>query len=434
MPFAINQNLMSAFKSYTTPSGSTPGVVSPKEARDLISMAIEINAESRGCCGFGKKHKGADDLEELLKQYPGKFMPGSSEIINFWLKNKRLPQETEMHPTPETTPSTTPPVSIAPVVDPVAEQEVKIGSWKCKQETWHCHWFPMQARTAGGDPINNLYAKGGALEKYDQAFGTKSCEYELAHHFQAHDADRKKFGWWGHCNYASEVACLLQKPTQSVVRNGVTFTPHAISGLLVKVIPSLVKNVGFNGDRYNGPSDDPADPKPSVFLTKVLQPWGYQAKNPAPFVLDVDRKEMVWNYPFDQGEVYESNQPPAGFDSSALPAVPAGGKIKYYRAELSGTDFSDQKQSYRFWLQYDEHDKMMEGGQYFKVGPSDDDSNMNPDFAWKSEANGDLTKSEFWVTNQHAQNNPHVRAEDVYSIYMESIGRVVAPASARSVA
>ena len=414
MPVVMNHNLMKAFNEYTAPSASTPGVVDAKEARELVLTAIDVNAESRGCCGFGSKHKGADDLKALLANHPTQFTAESSALVNFWLKNKRLPPETVSPAVPST--------PVAPVVDSAARGEVKIGSWQCAQKTWHCHWFPMQASVAGGDLINNLYAKGGALNKYDQVFGAKSCEYELANHAKAHDADKKKFGWWGHCNYASEVACLLKQPVKAVVRNGVTLTPHDISGLLVKVVPSLGNSAGFNGGRYNGPSDDPTDPKPSALLTKILQPWGYQAANPTPFVLDIDRKEMVWNYPFDQGTVYESELAPVGFDTSTLPT---GGKIKYYRANLKGTDFPDQEQNYQFWLQYDDQGKMMEGGKYFKVGGSMDDDSMNPDFAWKSEARGDLMKKQFWVTDTHAQNNPHVLAEDVYSIYMESIGRPV---------
>ncbi len=399
----IDQNLIRAFNSHTSSSSSTPAMVDDAEARELVSIAEDINAGSAKCCGFVKSHKGEKDLKQLFLDNQTKFDPNAQKVINVWLNTHHLPAE--------------PVAPVAPVTPVGPRQEVKIGSWKCEKQTWHCHWFPMQARQPGGDPTNNLYAEKGVLHKYDQAFGRSSRTHELENLAKAYDAG-DKYAWWGHCNFASQVASLLEKPIYDVTHNGVTFTAHDISGLLVKIVPSLSGKIDFSGKRYNEPSDNPNEPVPSQFLKDILQKWGYKADKPKPFILDIDRKEQVWNYPFDQGEVYECNQPPEGFDVSALPT---GGKIKYYRAELSGTGFDEQKREYQFWVHYDEHDNMMEGGEYIVGG----DAKINPDFGWQALAKGDLSQKEFWVTDERSQNNPLVRAEDVYPLYMASISRSV---------
>ncbi|MEE2959524.1 MAG: hypothetical protein VYA34_02185 [Myxococcota bacterium] len=127
----------------------------------------------------------------------------------------------------------------------------------------------------GTDPINNLFATGGALDKYDQVFGTERREYELTKNFRSYDSDSPDANWAGHCNNASEVACMLEEPKFGVEYKGVKFTRNDIAALLVKVSPSLrARNVDFEGRRYNGITDNPDEPKPHVFLEKVLKGWG----------------------------------------------------------------------------------------------------------------------------------------------------------------
>jgi len=196
--------------------------------------------------------------------------------------------------------------------------------------------------------------------------------------------------------------------------NGVTFTPHDIAGLLVKVSDSLADRVDFRGERYNGPSDDPNDPTPADFMQYILKEWGFEGSSPIPFVLDIDRTEQVWNYPYDQGKVYESEKAPEGVDVSGVPS--SGGKVKYYRAEMKGTGFDEQARNYQFWMQYDSNGMVKKSG--WLVG---DDEKISPDFGWRPHPRGDLSKAEAWKTDTQKQNNPHVLAENVYKIYMASI-------------
>ncbi|MDA0713257.1 MAG: hypothetical protein O2897_04640 [bacterium] len=418
----MNTDVTSAFRSFTATTDTTPGIVDASEARELIAIAKDVYTTS--CCGASVNRLGQKELKKLFKENPTKFNEDAKGLISYYLTRNRLPPEMPDAPALPSTPSTptepavvTPTSPVAPVdtVDDV--QEKLLGKWKCAKETWHCHWFPMKATRPGGDPINNLYARGGSLDLYDQAFGTVARKYESDHNSKPHDAG-EEFSWWGFCNLASEAAAVLEQPIFEVARNGITFSPDKMSGLLVKVVPSLVSNVSFSGERYNGPSDNLEDPKPAVFMTEVLQKWGYKADNPKPMILDIDRATQVWNYPYDQGEVYESKTAPEGFDAATVPTT---GTVKYYRVPLEGTGFAKQKREYNFWIQYSgdgRTEEMLESDWIHGA-----DEKISPDFAWQPHANGDLTKPEAWVTNERMQSNPHVLAEEVYSMYMESIGR-----------
>ncbi|MED5465528.1 MAG: hypothetical protein VX699_12835 [Myxococcota bacterium] len=286
--------------------------------------------------------------------------------------------------------------------------------WKSHKTTWRCHWFPMKAqKLLRADRKNNLFAKGGALEKYDQVFDAKSREYEMEHNYRSYFSRESDADWAGHCNNSSEVSCMLDEPKKPVTYKGVTFSPHDISGLLVKVSGSLRGSVDFVGERYNSSEDDKHDPAPHVFLSKVLQAWGGEAEAPVPFVLDVTRKKAVWNYPYDQGRVTESTNPPRFFDESKLPKE---GYTVFYRAELRGTAYEKQARDYRFWIQYANDGSVIESA-WIKGA----DKKVNPDFAWRPQPVGDLAEKANWVTRPDRQNNPLVRAEDVYEIYRRSL-------------
>lgn len=418
----IHAVLANAFSKYTSRTDRTPGVVDAGESDDLIDKAMEINSQSRGCCGTSSK-KGDKGLKELIQTHPDKFKAEGLANIQYYLKHHQLRAGSNGHgssnpsipsnPSRPNRPEPSTPVAPTTPSDTTSPYGKVILEWKCEKSTWHAHWWPMKASQPGGDPINNLYAPGGPLEKYDAAFKRNSKSVELAKNAKPHNSDAK-YNWWGHCNNASQIACLLQEPIKDVEYNGVLFTAHDIGGLLCKVVPSLSKGEDFRGNRYNGPTDDPNDPNPVAFLNDVLKAWGGKKEGkPVPFILDIDRTEMVWNYPFDQGKVFESEKAPAGIDTRM---IPTDGKIKYYRSELKGTGFKQQERNYQFWIKYDGAGKPADSGWI-----AGEDEKINPDFAWRPHPVGDLNDSRYWVTNESAQNNSEVRAEDVYKLYKASI-------------
>ena len=467
MPSSIDARLSTALTQFTSDTDDTPGVVDANEARELLSHAKEINAENAWLCGLIPSKKGTKQLEQLYKDNGAKFNPLAKVFADEFVSHGRSVDSrlADSYTSAVSATDNTPGVvdrsealqlighaqamnkegnwffglfkgtrgteeletmagrlggAFDPKAKAMVDTFVKTGrttglviEWQTAKPLWHCHWFPMrESKAGGGDTTNNLFAPNGALDKYDQAFGTKSRDYELANNFRAHDSDSSDAGWAGHCNNASEVACMLDEPKRSVTYKGVTFSPRDIAGLLVKVSRSLATRVDFEGRRYNGESDDVGDPAPHDFLEKVLKAWG-GGESPIPFVLDIDRKEQVWNYPYDQGKVTESSKAPAGFDTSSLPE---GGYISFYKAEMKGTTFDAQARNYEFWIQYSDDGSVLKS-DWIEGG----DRKVNPDFAWRPHPRGDLSKKENWVSSAHKQNNPHVRAEDVFEIYSRSI-------------
>lgn len=315
---------------------------------------------------------------------------------------------------------------------PEAINGVKLLDFKADKKTWHCHWFPMRATEpydddlepgerdydelkAGGNHINNLYAKGGALDKYNQAFGLSGRKSARAqevlasgHYVAAEDKDK---GWWGHCNNASEVACMLEQPQYDVTYRGVTFTPNDVAGLLCRISRCLTSGTDFMGDRYNRPGDDANDPNPAKFLAAMLK-WSKDGK---PFVLDVDRLTQVWNYPYDSVEITEYNGIPVingvKIDASE---VPSGGQVKFYRFQLSGTGFPQQERDIVGFIHTDDEGKVT--AKWVKCGNADERF-INPDFAWRPHYKYD--NGEKW--EGRAEGNPYVSAAKVQEIYERSL-------------
>ncbi len=271
----------------------------------------------------------------------------------------------------------------------------------------------MKETRAGGDPNNNLYAVNSSLDKYDKVTGKKAREFEYNTHRKSQETGNT-YAWWGHCNNASEAACILRAPKHDVVRKlptgeTVVFTPHDIQGLLVKVTPGLVAKVDFKGNRFNDPRrDDPNEPAPDVFLA-VMQEWALEGIQ---FVLDIDRNEQVWNFPYDQVKISESTNPPQGFAASGLPT---DGSVKYYHIEMSGTGFEAKKRVYECYVQRNGSNGVVAKG-WIKTP----NSHNNPDFMWRPHPVGDIMNKANWKRTERAS-NPEIDPQIVYDIYMESL-------------
>jgi hypothetical protein len=309
----------------------------------------------------------------------------------------------------------------APVTPPVMDSAGTVGphgkvilDFTASHKTSAWHWYPMQETKPGGDPVNNLYAVGGCLDKLDQVTGKRSREYEFAHNRKAVDSG-KEYAWWGHCNNASESACIFLEPKHAVVmkaQNGseVKFSKDEIKGLLVKVSGSLISKVDFKGERFNSPSrDNPNDPSPDVFI-QVMQDW---AKDGLPFVLDIDRNEQVWNYPYDRVKISESDKAPDGFSASGLPQ---SSSTKFYHIDMSGTGFEAKKRVYECYVQRDSSGKVT-GSGWIKTP----NTHNNPDFMWRPHPVGDIMNKSVWQL-RNRPSNPEVDPQVIYDIYMKSLG------------
>ena len=137
-----------------------------------------------------------------------------------------------------------------------------------------------------------------AMRKYDQAFNRGSSS---AASFEQRDIDVHKEAqriglfrrrvryqtphWHGHCNGWTAAAIRHAEPENSVTRNGVTFSPADIKGMLAEVY--MYTDTEFLGGL------DPAI-NPGTFHV-VLTNWLGRGKHPVG--MDATVGEEVWNFP-----------------------------------------------------------------------------------------------------------------------------------------
>lgn len=416
MPHNIDRKMFEIYERSIHAPSNYERQISVNEALTLIRRSEEINASVSGFFCFTNASKGNEQLSKLVTLYRSSFTPESLRLINHYLMTGAIPNRL-------VTPESSREINVENIHDEVFARNPYskvILYFEAKKPTWKCHWFPMQETKPGGDPLNNLFAIDGPLHKYDRLTGADSRTYEFTHNRKTKEQG-KEYAWWGHCNNAAEAACVLAEPKQDVVlrdRSGgnIKFTINDIQGLLVKVIPHLIDKVDFKGNRFNGGRrDDPNDPKPELFL-KAVQDW---AKDTIPFVLDVESREEVWNYPYDKATIYESLKPPAHFNPLRIVGP---GFIHYYQCRMSGTGYNDMQRIYEFYIKRDDWGNVLSSG-WIKT-PNDND---NPDFLWRPHAIGNLTAKENWRLRASNANNPLVDPQIVYDIYMRSVYGSVIP-------
>jgi hypothetical protein len=281
-----------------------------------------------------------------------------------------------------------------------------ILDFTASKKTWSCHWFPLEETRPGGDPINNLYAVNGPLDKLDQLTGSNARKFEDENFHKVSQGNRSS--WWGHCSNASEAACILEEPKHGVTMidksgNPIRFDINDIKGLLVKCIPDLVDKVDFRGNRFNDPErDNPHDSTPEMFIA-VIQEW---AKDGLPFVLDIDAGEQARNYPYDRVRIFESDKAPEGF------AAPSDGDVKYYRIEMSGTGYEDKQLVYMCYIKRSNGSIVSSG--WIKTQGFDG----HPDFMWRPRCKGDIMLKSTWQKKGDPRaSNPEVDPQEVYEIY-----------------
>jgi hypothetical protein len=146
----------------------------------------------------------------------------------------------------------------------------------------------------GGGTVN-------ALWKYDRAFhrgNALAVAYEQQDTSQTEETMRRgpifgiiRFrvnetpGWYGHCNGRTAASIRHAEPQKSVVRNGVTFTPADIKGLLAEIYM-------YNQSEFLGGVDTVVNP--GMFHV-TLANWVGLGEHP--IGMDNTPGKVVWNYP-----------------------------------------------------------------------------------------------------------------------------------------
>lgn len=283
-----------------------------------------------------------------------------------------------------------------PSRSPVSRDGDVLLDWKASKKTWNCHWFPLAP--SNGDPEKiNLYAPGGALDKYDRATGASARAYEAQHNSVT--TRSRNAGWAGHCNNASQIACLLPEPKHAVQYRGQVFTPTDIAGLLVSVSDNLLAGaVDFCGKRSFGWWSRDNDPSPDKTLDQIRE-W---APDGQPFAADTALGREVWNYAYDSVKVTEQRSD-------------RGRTLTF---EVKSNGYPEENQ---LWIGQEVSRRWHSGTKTVWV------SEQAPDFLWRPHLKAGASEAlRTGVDTEGAWRgasslNPHVRLEHVFQIYRASL-------------
>lgn len=287
--------------------------------------------------------------------------------------------------------------------------------WEASYPSQVYHWWPMLKTYKDEDDIvNNLYAEGGGLYKYDELFKTNGVKYQKEHYCIPFDSKREDKDWAGFCDRASMLASLYEYPRRAVtvrVGNSETiFKTSDIEALMIVAADNSTRDglSVFYGSRNNSNPRSltsnnkelkdlyqsyKSEPLP-LELLEILRRFSTEK---GPFVMDVDNGDAVWNYAFDKIKIVrepivygEHNLYDKGrnilyrfiIESQAYPDknINILGCVNYYK------NFVRQK-----WL-----------------------SEKNPDFLWKEYAKLDSWRGK-------CKMNPHYNAYYIYQIYKQSM-------------
>ena len=273
--------------------------------------------------------------------------------------------------------------------------------WNSNYKTQKYHWWPLLCRKEN-DHINNLYAKGGGIDKYDQLFKTEALEFQKKYHSILPDSNRSDKNWAGFCDRAATLSCLYKYPVNPVIakynNKTVEFSPRDIEALMIIVSNTAVnKSLSvFYGSRNNSKNKDSLnkrEPLP-LELIEILRRF---SKENEPFVIDVDNGNAVWNYPFDKFIVTIE---PIDFSDKRIPKT---GKSVIYRFRIGSSAFPKKNIDIKGLVNFQEDCSYQEWL-----------SDSNPDFLWKKYKKNYKWKGESDI-------NPIIKPEIVYELYKNSM-------------
>ena len=279
--------------------------------------------------------------------------------------------------------------------------------WNSKYKTQKYHWWPLlQSDISTEDKTNNLYAKGGGLDKYDNLFDTNSLIYQKKYHSIPLNSKRDDKNWAGFCDRAAMLSCLYRYPIKPVIvkykNKVVEFDQSDIESLMIivsetTICPSLSVFYGSRNNIKNETSKKFKETKGEPLPLNLLEILRRFSKEDEPFVIDIDNGSAVWNYPFDS--IYVTIEPIDYSDER----IPKKGKNVVYRFKIESMAYPEKNIDICGLVTYQEefiHQKWL--------------SESNPDFLWKN-----YSRQDNW--RGLSDINPNIDSNIVYKIYKESI-------------
>lgn len=253
-----------------------------------------------------------------------------------------------------------------------------------------------------------------ALHKYDRAF--HGGQYAAARH-EAWDTTAfqepvgtsrprpglfgRRFGgfrsvrmatphWHGHCNGWAAATIRHAQPKQSVVRNGVTFTPADIKGLLAELYIYNEMDVLAGAETYLS----------APVLHAIITNWIGRGLHP--IAMEADPGKEKWNYP-----IYAYATSSGRLSNRQVEVKMNIAYAKDSRGEFQESPLYKATKYFHYYLNVDDSDKITGGGFYR------DSSRI--DMLWIP-----LSPKESRQPG-HERGNPYIKVDEILSIWRDSV-------------
>ncbi|MFO0902591.1 MAG: hypothetical protein U0939_06300 [Pirellulales bacterium] len=261
---------------------------------------------------------------------------------------------------------------------------------------------------SGHDYPDKIGGTVRAMQKYDAAFhggrpvasGWEKQDVQYHRNFRENGAARRGLfararnrgvpGWYGHCNGWTAATIRHAEPQQAVVRNGVTFTPADIKGLLAEIYM-------YSDSEFLGGVDPAINPGT---LHLVLTNWVGRGSHP--LGLESAIGEVVINFPLYKFKTKLTKLSDRQYEAETTVTY----SVNTPQEHDKGPDF--RRDMYlHYSLDLDEEGRIT-GGSYYR------DSNQI-DMLWAplKPAQGGEKGNE--------RGNPHIKLQEILSIWRESV-------------
>ena len=250
-----------------------------------------------------------------------------------------------------------------------------------------------------------------ALLKYDRAF--HGGRYSAARHeawdttaFQEPVARSgflfgRRFGgfrprrmetphWHGHCNGWTAATIRHAQPQQNVVRNGVTFTPADIKGLLAELYIYNEMDVLAGSETYLS----------APILHTIITNWVGRGSHP--IAMEADPGKEKWNYP-----IYAYATSLGRVSNRQVEVKMNVAYAKDSRGEHQQSPLYKATKYFHYYLKLDEND-MITGGGFYR-----DSSRI--DMLWIP-----LSPKESRQPG-HERGNPYIKVDEILAIWRDSV-------------
>lgn len=248
-----------------------------------------------------------------------------------------------------------------------------------------------------------------ALSKYDQAFNggsypaTRHERWDTSQTEETTQVRRGLFGrvftvrsrpqvphWYGHCNGWTSATIRHAQPQNSVVRNGVTFTPADIKGLLAELYIYNEMNVLAGSETYLDAG---------TFHTIITNWVGRGAHS---IGMEADPGKEKWNYP-----IYAYATSHGRISDRQVEVKMNIAYAKDSRGEFQESPLYTNQKYFHYYLNLDEEDKIV-GGNFYR-----DSSRIQ--MLWIP-----LRPKESRQPG-HERGNPYIKVDEILSIWRDSV-------------